>query len=50
MILDNQQQKELLVNVINAVPMNGTYQQIRETVSMVDELLKAVMEAEIQKG
>lgn len=48
MVLDNAQQKDLLLNIINALPMNNNYQQIKQMIVVIDELVKSISEAEVK--
>ena len=48
MLLDNQKQKELLINIIKATNIGGNYQETKQTIQVLDELLEAVEKAEIK--
>ena len=48
MKLDNEQQRALLLQVIAAVPISGTYPQVRDIVVQLDALIKDVETAEIE--
>ena len=47
MTLDNKNQKEMLFNIIQAFPLHGDYQQVKQALSVIDALLCAVANADI---
>ncbi len=49
MVIDSMEQKELLLDIIQAAPWNGNYQQLKATVKLLDELLMAVSSADIKQ-
>lgn len=42
MVLDNEQQRVLLLQVINSVPLSGSYPQVLEAIAQLDALAVAV--------
>ena len=49
MILDNQQQKNLLINIIRNTQLRGSYRDLKNDIILLDNLLQAVQNAEIAK-
>lgn len=49
MILDDENQRVLLVNILNDFPVSGNYEQIKQATLNLGALIKAVQDAEIQK-
>ena len=49
MLLDSQKQKELLINIIKATNIGGNYQETKQTIQVLDELLEAVERAEVKE-
>jgi len=49
MILDNQQQKNLLINIIRNTQLHGSYRDLKNDIVLLDNLLQAVQNAEIAK-
>ena len=47
MQLDNEEQRKLLLQIINCVPINGTYPQAKQTVELIDKLIQDIQKAEI---
>lgn len=47
MILDNEQQRGLLMHIINAAPISGPYQQVRVVMADIDGLIVAITNAQI---
>lgn len=50
MTLDNKNQKELLLNIIQAFVLHGDYQQIKQALSIIDALLAAVANADVKQA
>jgi len=48
MILDNQQQKNLLINIIRNTQLQGRYRDLKNDIVLLDNLLQAVQNAEIK--
>ena len=48
MILDNQQQKNLLINIIRNTQLQGRYRDLKNDIILLDDLLKAIQNAEIK--
>jgi len=48
MILDNQQQKNLLINIIRNTQLQGRYRDLKNDIILLDNLLQAVQNAEIK--
>jgi hypothetical protein len=49
MIFDNEEQRKLLLQIIESTNVHGLYQAAKEAVLLLDNLLKAVNEAEVKK-
>jgi|GEM_PF-4908852 len=49
MILDNQQQKNLLINIIRNTQLRGSYRDLKNDIILLDNLLQAIQNAEIAK-
>ena len=49
MIIDSQEQKDLLIQCLNAVPLSGAYSQVRGVIAKMDELIVAISQAEVKK-
>lgn len=50
MILDNREQKELLMQIIQSVPISGDYISVSAVIHKIDDLYKAINEAEIKNN
>lgn len=48
MILDNEEQRDLLIQLINGVEFAGTYKNIQYTINKVRDLLKAIDAAKVE--
>ena len=48
MILDNQQQKNLLINIIRNTRLQGRYRDLKNDIILLDNLLQAVQNVEIK--
>ena len=48
MILDNQQQKNLLINIIRNTQLQGRYRDLKNDIILLDNLLQAIQNAEIK--
>ena len=49
MILDNQQQKNLLINIIRNTQLQGSYRDLKNDIILLDNLLQAVQNAKLEK-
>jgi len=49
MVLDNQQQKNLLINIIRNTQLQGRYRDLKNDIILLDNLLQAIQNAEIAK-
>lgn len=47
MVLDNEKQRELLLQIITSTSIGGSYFQAKEAVQLIDELIENVQNAEI---
>lgn len=48
MKLDNNEQRDLLITIIQNTPISGSYPMVSDTVKKIDRLLKSISEAEIK--
>jgi hypothetical protein len=48
MILDNEQQRNVLLNILAAAPINGSYKDVSDTVKILDVLQTDITNATIQ--
>ncbi len=48
MILDNQQQKNLLINIIRNTQLRGSYRDLKNDIILLDNLLQAVQNAKLE--
>jgi hypothetical protein len=48
MILDNERQREIILSMIDVVPLYGTRSEVIKAVTEIDELAAKVKEAEIE--
>ena len=48
MILDNKQQKNLLINIIRNTQLQGRYRDLKNDIEILDNLLQAVQNAEVK--
>jgi len=49
MVLNSEEQRELLLQIIQSTNINGTYNQAKEAVKMLDQLFDNVKNAEIKQ-
>lgn len=49
MILDSEDQRALMLKIINTVQMTGTVQEIKQALVEVDKLISAVTSAQLEK-
>lgn len=50
MVLDNEEQRQLLLQLITTTPIQGNFMQAKEAVLMLDGLMEDVNNAEIKLG
>lgn len=50
MILDNQDQRQLLLTILNNTPFNGNIAQLTEMIRKVNELGLAIQNAEVKEN
>lgn len=48
MVLDSENQRGLLLQLINAAPIEGNYSQAKHTVNLLDDLVKSINNANIK--
>lgn len=48
MILDNEEQRQMLTDIINAVPIQGDYKGIVQMIPKIAALLEAVQTAKVE--
>ena len=47
MILDNEEQRAMLLQIINAIPLQGNYEALQKTMNDITVLQFAILSAEI---
>jgi hypothetical protein len=50
MILDSEEQRQMLLEIINTVPIQGDYAGIKQTLPKMDALVEAIQMAEVKDG
>jgi ribosomal protein L17 len=47
MILDNEEQKNLLLQIVSTTNIQGTYKQVKEATKLVDKLVEDIKNAKV---
>jgi len=48
MVLDNEEQRKLLLQITNSTGINGNYAQAKQTIILLDKLVADITNAEIK--
>jgi len=50
MMLDSEKQRELILQIIKNTPITGSYQQVKDSIAIVDTLIYEIINAKITSG